>query len=321
MNLLTNTNGLGLVTMDLSALKAFCTVVDSGSISKAARKLFMTQPALSVKIQRLEKYYQEPLLERTHKGIKPTESGIMLYRQGQKSLTILDNVKREIEKSRKPIKELVVGAASTIGNYALPCTVYVFSQRHPDFKISLGISNTENVIEKALSRTVELGLVEGPLSKSQQQSLAQEDIAIEVIDHNELSVIVPDHELFQDKKSVTLEELRKLPLILREKGSGIRNTIEFSLAAKGLRLQDFNVAVELNTIDAIKSSVIANKGISLLPKMALRKELRYKMLKTLTVDGIEFHHDFSLLYNNERTESTPYSAFLEFIQSQDRSFC
>jgi DNA-binding transcriptional LysR family regulator len=307
--------------MDFGSLRAFCTVVETGSISKAARKLFITQPALSVKIQGLEKYYKESLFDRTNKGIKPTQTGLLVYNQGQKILAILENIESEINRNRNPVRELMVGAASTIGNYALPCTVYVFSERYPDCKISLEISNSQRVAESVLNRKVEMGLVEGPLAESHKKALAQEGVKTKVIAHNELFLIVPNAEKFRELKSVKLEDLQKLPLIIREKGSGIRSTVETALEEKGLTLKDLNIILELNTINSIKSAVAANKGVSLLPKMALRKELNYKTVKALPVDGISFSHDFTLLYYHTENGKPPYSAFLKFLNSKDRGFC
>ncbi len=307
--------------MEFSSLKAFCIVVETGSISKAARKLFITQPALSVKIQGLEKYYQENLLERTNKGINPTETGLLVYNQGQKILTIMENIEKEIARNRRPVKELTVGAASTIGNYALPCTVYVFSERYPDYKISLDISNSENVVERVLNRTVEMGLVEGPLAEPLRNSLSQEGVKTKVIAHNELFLIVPFNERFKDANSITVEELKTLPLVVREKGSGIRGSVESALQEKGMVLEDLNIVLELNTINSIISAVAADKGVSLLPKMALRKELNYKMVKALPVEGISFHHNFTLLYHQTENGRAPYNSFLKFLNSKDRGFC
>jgi LysR family transcriptional regulator, transcriptional activator of the cysJI operon len=307
--------------MDFSSLKAYCTVVETGSISKAARKLFITQPALSVKIQGLEKFYQETLLDRTNKGITPTETGMLVYNQGQKILTIMENIEKEIQRNKLPVRELTVGAASTIGNYALPCTVYVFSERFPDYKISLEISNSENVAESVLNRTVEMGLVEGPLTETLRKTLSQEGIKTRVIARNELFLIVPNNEKYTEIKTITLEELRQLPLIIREKGSGIRNTVESVLSEAGITLKDLSVILELNTTNSITSAVASGKGVSLLPKMALRKELNYKIVKALTVDGISFNHDFTLLYHNAENGRPPYNAFLKFLHSKDRGFC
>jgi LysR family transcriptional regulator, transcriptional activator of the cysJI operon len=307
--------------MDIGSFKAFCTVVETGSISKAAKKMFITQPALSVKIQGLEKYFKEKLFERTNKGIKPTEAGMLVYSQGQKIIAILDNIEKEIERSKSPAKELLVGAATTIGNYALPCTVYIFSERHADYKISLDINKTDNIIERLLNRALEMGLVEGPIPESVRKTLIQEGISSRIIAHNDLFLIVPNNESFADVESITVDELKKLPLIVREKGSGIRRTVEVALAEKGLDFSDFKIAMEVNTTNAIKSAVESGKGVSLLPKMAMRKELHYKMMKAIRIKDLNFRHNFTLLYHKMETDRPPYSTFLKFLQSKDRGFC
>lgn len=307
--------------MDFSSLKAFCTVVETGSISKAAKKLYITQPALSVKIKGLEKFFKEQLFERTNKGIKPTEAGLLVYNQGQKILAILENIEKDLAKSRSQVKELLVGASSTIGNYALPCTVYVFSERHPDYKIKLDINKTDNIIERISNRSLEMGLVEGPIPEETRKALAQEGVRFRVVAHNELFLIAPNTEQFEAMDSVTVGELRTMPLILREQGSGIRNTIETALSEVGLTLDDFNVVLELNTTNAIKSAISSDNGVSLLPKMALRKELHYGILKAIPVKGIKLRHNFTLLYYNVETNRPPYGTFLRFLQSKDRGFC
>ena len=307
--------------MDFSSLKAYCTVVEAGTISKAAKKLFITQPALSVKIQGLEKYYQTSLLDRTNKGIKPTETGMLVYNQGQKILTIMENIEKEIERNRSPVRELTVGAASTIGNYALPCTVYVFSERYPDYKISLEISNSENVVESVLNRTVEMGLVEGPLTEALRKALSEEGVKTRVIARNELFLIAPNNDRFKELKSISQDELQQLPIIIREKGSGIRNTAEAALSEAGLSLKNLNIIMELNTTNSIISAVASGRGVTLLPKMSLRKELNYKIVKALPVEGISFNHDFTLLYHQAENGRPPYNAFLKFLHSKDRGFC
>jgi DNA-binding transcriptional LysR family regulator len=292
-----------------------------GSISKAARKLFVTQPALSVKIQEMERYYQEKLLERTNRGIKPTEVGLLVYQHGKKIVSLTENIQTEIQRNRNPIQELFVGASSTIGNYALPCTVYNFKERHPYYKIIMNISNSEHVIEKVLNRRVEMGVVEGPVSEQMKQTLNHEGIRMKKVARSELVLAVPNNEYWKETKSIDLETFRKLPLIIREPGSGIRATLEASLQANELTLADLNVVMELNTINSIISAVAADKGVSLLPKMAIRKELSYKILKSVHVEEIYLQHDITTLFHPTETSKQLYETFLTFLHSKDRGFC
>ncbi|MBS4031728.1 MAG: LysR family transcriptional regulator [Clostridiales bacterium] len=308
--------------MEINSLYAYCVVVESGSISKAAKKLFVSQPSLSVKIQELERYYHEKLLERTNKGIKPTAAGMIVYQHAQKILSLGENIERELDRSRGQEYELAVGASSTIGNYALPCTVYNFKERYPHINIQMDITNSKNVIEKLINRRVDLGLVEGPLCNETREALNTEKIKTKRVTLKELVLIVPNNEKWQNINGMLPDnQFRTMPLIIREKGSGIRTTLEMALAIRGITLDDLNVVLELNTINAIVSAVAAGKGVSILPRMAVRKELYYKMVKEVKVENFVFKHEFTTLFHAENVEKPNHAAFLNFLYSKDRGFC
>lgn len=308
--------------MDLNCLKAFCTVVEAGSISKASKKLFVSQPSLSLKMQDLETYYQALLLERTNKGIHPTEAGVVVYQHAQKMLSIGDCIERDLVRSRGEGQELNVGASSTIGNYALPCTVYNFKEKYPSYRINLSIANSEQVVKDVMNRRIEVGLVEGPLSETTSLALSQEGIKTKRVATNELVLVVPNNEKWKDVTSITLEkDFSTLPLILREKGSGIRNTLEMALASRGISISQLNVVLELTTTNAIVSAVASAKGVSLLPKMAVRKELCYKIFKQITVETMTFKYSINTLYHPDDTKTSIHSAFLSFLHSSERGFC
>jgi LysR family transcriptional regulator, transcriptional activator of the cysJI operon len=306
--------------MDISHLSAFCTVVEAGSISRAAKDLYVTQPAISQKIQELEDFYQVQLLERNNKGIRPTDTGLYLYSEAQKVIALMSNIQRELEAIRNPSEELAVGASSTIGNFALPCTMFAFRERYPGYSVTIDIGSTEEIISKTLSRRVEIGLVEGPLKKTWIEQLTTENIAIKKIAQTKLILVAKYAGKYADHDSITFEKLKKLPFITREVGSGIRSSTESVFASKGIAIDSFDLVHELNTINSIISAVTSDMGVTLLPAMALRKELRYKIVKPIKVINAQFRHDLNLLYqNNSRKKS--YTAFVELIDSKDRGFC
>lgn len=306
--------------MDFSHLLIFCTVVDSGSISRAAKRLFVTQPSISVKIQELEEHYQVKLLERTNKGVHPTEVGLFVYDEAERILQMLENIQRQIERFRDTAEELCVGASGTIGNYALPCTLFLFKERYPDYNIILDIDNSSRVIDKVLNRKVEIGLVEGPISDTVREAVTGEGFNTKKILHTELLLITPNTAPYSDVELVTLDDFQEIPLIIREQGSGIRLTMEKALGDSGLSLSKCNVVLELNSINGIVSAVSSGKGVSLLPRMALRKELRHRILKSLKVENISFRHDFNLLYH-PGVKKNSYSTFVKLLGSKDRGFC
>jgi LysR family transcriptional regulator, transcriptional activator of the cysJI operon len=309
--------------MDLESLKAYCMVVDSGSISKAAKKLFVSQPSLSMKVQDLENHYHTVLLERTNKGVRPTEDGLILYQHARKILAIDESIERNLDRSRiSSFPRLTVGAATTIGDYALPCTVYNFQEKYPQYKISMKISNSENVVEQVINRHVDIGLVEGPLTKTVRERLASEGIKARRVSSTALILIVPNEKNYDSVQSISLDkDFARLPLILREKGSGIRTTLELALAARWLSVNDLNVVMELDTTNAIISAVTSGKGVAILPKMAVRKELHYNIVREVPIDGMLIKHAFTTLYHEDDIGNPIHDAFIKFLHSKERGFC
>ncbi len=307
--------------MDLNHLTTFCTVIEAGSISKAARELYVTQPAISQKIQELEEHYKAQLLDRTNRGVQPTEIGLYVYSEAQKVQALMANIKREIESRRNPTEELSIGASTTVGNFALPCTMFVFREKFPGYQVNTEVGNATEIIEKLLSHRVEIGMIEGPIGKIWKERLASEDIAYCEIAQTRMILVVGGSGRFGKIKSIKLEELTKMPLLVREKGSGIRATIESTLAQKGYSLDNFEQLHELNTTSAIISAVTSDLGATLLPTMALRKELRHKILKPIKVENVQFRHNINLLYQ-ENSMKHSYNAFVELVNNpQERGFC
>lgn len=310
------------ITINLSNLEAFCLVVKTGSITKTSKKLHISQPALSLQIQDLENKFQAILLERSNKGVKPTEMGQLVYNYGTKILNLVENLQKEIEKHRKTQKEeLHVGASSTLGNFSLPCSIYIFKEKFPQHQITLDVSDTKSVLDKLLEGSITLGVIEGPILNSFKEMVKIEGIKVKKIAQDELVLVAPYNSKWQDKHEVTKKELEQLKLILMEKGSGIRETIEDVFKDKSILLENLNVVLELNSITAIISAVAADRGTSILPKTALRKELRHRRLKALTVEGINFIHNIYLVYYPENIKPGLAANFLNFLCSKERGFC
>ncbi len=308
--------------MNLNHLQAFCLVVKTGSITKAAKKLHISQPALSLQIQDLENNLQTILLERSNKGVKPTEMGELVFSYGNKILNLKENMQKEIESySNATMEELGVGASSTLGNFALPCSVYIFKENFPQHDIFLDISKTKTVVDKLLEGTIEIGVIEGPLINSLKELILSEGLKVKKIAQDELTLIAPYNEQWQNTTEISREELFQLKFVLMDEGSGIRETIEETLQEKDILMGQLNIALELNSINAIVSAVAAEKGVSFLPKMALRRELRHRTLKAVKVQGITFPHSIYLIYHQSNIKPGLSANFLNFLASKDRGFC
>ncbi|MCG0278707.1 MAG: LysR family transcriptional regulator [Thermanaeromonas sp.] len=297
--------------MNLAHIQAFCTVAQVKSISEAARILHISQSSLSYQIQLLENDLDAELLTRTNKGVELTEVGEIVYEYGQTLLKLVENMKRDIESWKSGHERLIVGASTSIGSYALPCTIYTFKEKYPGANIRLLVANREETIQRLLERSIDLGLIEGPV---EVPGLVTRGVA-----EDELLLIVNPN--WEGSDTVTLKELSTLPLIIREEGSGTRQTIERALQEQGLSLQDLNVVLELNSNDAIKSAIAAGHGVSLLSRLTVKAELGSGTLKALRVEGISFRTTFNIVYHRGKPMNSLQKRFCRFILSNPKAFC
>lgn len=204
--------------MNLYYLKSFYVTVKNNSISKAAKALFMTQPGLSLQLQALEKDLGVCLLTRSNKGVVLTEAGQVLFDYADTILSLKESIDRDISNLKNEKQKLIVGACKAIGEYALPCSIYVFKNDNDHIDIQMEINNTEDVLNSLENRKIHTGIVS---NKPESNKLEYKKITTGRL------MLVTSLPLM--KETITLEELRKLPLIFREKGSGTRLAIENTL--------------------------------------------------------------------------------------------
>ncbi len=307
--------------MNITAIESFCLVVKLGSISKAAKELHISQPALSLQIQELEHQLDATLLERSNRGVSPTEIGLLIYEYGQKLVTLSDNMKKEVARMNSIQTELTVAASSTIGQYALPCTVYIFQQQFPDSKITTKILNTREAIELTLNGSVDFSILEGPINTNDKLKLKNEGIVLQRIARDDLVIIAPYNQHWADIEEISIHEFMNMKWVFREKGSGIRSTIEAKLLQENMNPDQLKIEMELDQTSAIISSVESQRGLSMLPRLAVKKELHYKTLKAIRVKEFLFYHTISLAYNPKKVKSDLATSFLQLLHSKERGFC
>ncbi|QNO15369.1 LysR family transcriptional regulator [Alkalicella caledoniensis] len=296
--------------MNLQYLKAFYITVKLNSISKAAKELHLTQPGLSMQIQSLEKELEVMLLIRSNKGVELTEAGKVVFDYADTMLSMQHNIERDLENLKTSKKELIIGSCKAIGEYALPCSIYVYKQAHPEVYIDYDIANTEDVLKKLSDRTINLGII--------QNFVEQKDIIMEKITSDKLLLVTS---LPMLRSKITLKELCKLPLIFRETGSGARRTISECLSKYNIGLENLNIIYQLNSMEAIKSSIISGKGISFVPELTIKRELKDSVLREIEVENLNLQSDFYVAYRKGHLLTSYEKDFINFIKSGKRGFC
>lgn len=296
--------------MNLQYLNAFYVTVQLNSISKAAKKLHLTQPGLSMQIQSLEKDLESILLIRSNRGVELTEAGKILFEYADTILSMQDNIERDLQNLKSDKKELLLGSCKAVGEYALPCSIYIYKQDFKDVNINFEIINTRDVIKNLLDRTINIGIIHGQVE--------EENIKIDKIATDNLPLVTS---LPLVKDTISLEEFRKLPLIFREEGSGTYETIKTGLQALDISTEDLNIIYELNSMEAIKTSVLSGKGISFIPELSIKRELRDGVLREIKVEGLDIVSEFFIAYRKDYDLTIYEKEFIRFIKSSKRGFC
>lgn len=295
--------------MNFEYLQAFYITVQHNSISKAAAALHLTQPGLSMQLKALEKEIGANLLIRSNKGVKLTEEGKVLYNYADTILSIQGNIERDLKNLHEDRPKLVIASCKSVGEYALPCSIFTFKKHYKEVDIHMKTMNSSEVIESLNTHSINIGII--------QDDPRDDSIATKYITSDELILVGTDY----DKEIISLEELKDLPLILREKTSNSRYLVEKELKRKGIHLEDLNIIYDLNSPEAIKSSISSGNGFSFLPKLVAQKELSKGYLKQIRVHGLNIEFNYYIAYRRNYVFTHFEELFVDFIISSKRGFC
>ena len=286
-------------------LITFISAAEIGSFTRAAEALNLTQPAVSQHIKFLEEYYGVNLFKKQGRDITLTEEGKLLYKYCKEIEKLHREAENKLKNSGTIVKSYNLGATMTIGAYVLPHVLGKYKEEHKNIDIILQVNNTEEITEKLLNRKIDLALVEGPFNKDRFNHVKMKD--------DELVLAVsPNHE-FSEKNEVTLEDIIKGKLILREKGSGTRKIFENKLEDLGFNIDEMRVYMEIGDISAIKSLVEANLGYTIISKESIKREIEKGTICKKPIKDIRIFREFNFIYLKNGKEEF-IDNFIEFCK-------
>lgn len=291
--------------MDTRQLAAFCAVVDRQSFSRAAERLGVTQPAVSLQVRALEERLGQQLLDRSGRRVEPTEAGRRLYRSAQRMLQLEEHLLEEVATADdgKLTGTLALAASTGPGAHLVPLLLCEFQRRHPDLRVALSISDTFAVTERVAAREIELGIV-GALRR--HRSLSFEPLARDEI----VLAVPPDHPAAGGE--ISLEDLRAETVIVMQEGAGVRQVVEQELRRAGLRLRELEPKLELGLQESVKSAVAAGYGVTFISRTAVEGELAAGTLAAARVAGLEPSRQLYVVRAKGRPPTRVAEAFLAF---------
>ena len=288
----------------LRQLEVFLAVARTQNISRAAEDLSMSQSAVSGSLSDLEGHFDVKLFDRIGKRIQLNEFGKALRPKAQALIEQARDLENSL-RNHSDIGRLQLGATLTIGNYLAVELMAKFMREQPGAQITLEVANTAEIIHKVANFELDVALIEGEISHP--------DLEISIWHEDELCVFcAPAHPLAK-KKQLTNDDLLSATWILRETGSGTRQT--FDRAMHGI-LPDLNVMLELQHTEAIKRAVTAGLGIGCISRVALQEPFSRGSLVPLEVPGRDFRRNFYFVIHKQKYRSAGIQRWLSLCREQ-----
>lgn len=275
--------------MENFRLRVFRSVCEHLSFRRAAEELHLSQPAVTQQIKALEDELSTRLLDRTGGRVVLTPAGRILKKRAIELAEMVALTMGELAVlSGEHSGALRAGSSTSIAQYVLPRMLGCFKREHPRVKLQIRSGNTEEVVDWLIEGRIEIGLIEGPALRK--------DVRVEPFMEDELVLLFPANHPWKKRQSLTVEDLKGAPFLLRERGSGTRRVLEAALQKAGLKMKDLEVAMELDSSEAIISSVESGLGIGFVTRAAVLPRLPLGRIATARIAGLRISRNFSLVY-------------------------
>ncbi|MPM54795.1 HTH-type transcriptional regulator CysL [bioreactor metagenome] len=290
--------------MTIRHLRIFITIVECKTMRKAAEKLYISQPAVSQAISELEKYYGVKLFERLSQRLYITEAGETLLSYARHIVSSFEDMESAMfdASSKMTIK---IGGSVSIGTTMLIDIVEKLEEEIPGIDVRVTVDNTSTIESKVCLSDLDLAIVEGCL---------QSDEIIQIPVHNdELVMVVGKNHSFWDRQCISISELHNQDVISREEGSANRNQFEQLLIENKIKI---NKKWSCTNTEAIKNLVKDGKGIAIISKLLIKKEIEEKKLRIVNVDNIKVYRESKLIYHKNKYISPQMKRFIDICTNR-----
>jgi len=299
----------------LRQLAVFVSIYQTGSTSRASEELHLSQSAVSSALTELEARLQMPLFERVGRRLNQHPNAHPVYIQAQsilgQSLTLEHYHKYQAG-------QIHIGASTTIGNYVLPPLLAKLYEALPDANVDMYIANTQEVVSEVEQLNIDIALVEGMPRPTDMKAIEQREWRTDTLmifakRDSKWLVGLADYQKNENVYNITIAQLAKLPLLVREAGSGTRQIIDEQLLK---HLPNAEVIMAIQQSEAIKHMVSADIGLGCLSQHVIEAELAEGKLVQVKVAGIDLSRTWWLVWHKARHQSPIWQTFIDIIQQQ-----
>ena len=292
-------------------METFLEVCKDMNFTKTARRLNMTQPAVSQHIHWLEEAYGARLFSYQGKKMSLTPAGEMLKNSAATMSHDILLLREKMQESTRKKRELKIGLTLTIAEFEAAKSMAKYQNENETYSLLLSVGNTRELLKELEEGKIDFALVEGnfPRDIYHHQLYATEPY---------IAVCAADDPLSRGRH--TIDELLGRRLVTREAGSGTRNILERYLEMKSLEVTDFSALVEAGSIGLIKQLVEYGCGITFLYRMAVKRELEEGRLCEIKMDDMNITHDFTFIWREGSIFHEDYQKIYQMLKkSREKS--
>ena len=285
-------------------LQVFQAVAKRLNFTKAAAELYITQPAVTKHIHELERHFKVKLFDRNGSRIKLTSAGKILLQHTEQLFSVYRNLEFEMNNlSQKHKGILRLGASTTIAQYVLPPVLAAFHKKFNDVQITLTTNNTEQIEQALNNKEIDLGIIEG---HSKNASIKYSEFI-----KDEIVLVTSISNPLAKKGIIQIKDLKNIPLLMREPGSGTLEVIAHELKKVGLKLHELNIEMRLSSTESMKSYLFHSECMSFLSVHSILSELKRNELQIIDIKGMNIERYFYFIQLHGQSEALP-ELFVKF---------
>ncbi len=266
-------------------------VVELGNYTRAAEHLSLTQPAVTQHMKQLERELNIKIINRAGNAVRLTDEGSMVVQYARRNIALYERMKQDILNERNHKKRFTVGITHTAESNAVAEVLGKYSAKNPGTSIIIITNTINNLYEMLKNYELDLAVVEGKVQDDSINSV--------LLDTDSLVLVVSNNHPLVKKRMVTINELKKEPLILRRPSSGTRNLFTAHIESHNMSLDDFNLILEVDNIATIKDLIRRDIGVSILSRSVCLDELKKGKITVLPIENLSMIREINILYHKD----------------------
>ena len=294
-----------MLPFTLQQLRILKAIATEKNFTKAAKRLYLSQPSLSKQLKILEKNLDISLINRKNNKISLTENGQVFLEYSERILALCEESCRAlIDLKNGERGNLRVGASQTIGTYLMPRVLALFAQTYPQMQLKVQVNSTRIIAKDVINREIDIAVVGGDIPNDLKKNLKVENFI-----EDEFSLIIPKYHPFSTKEHILKEDLYHLNFITLNSDSTIRKFVDNILIQNKIDINQLKIIMQLNSIEGIKTAVSLGLGAAFVSSSAIEKEIKLKTIEIIEIEDIRITRKLSIITNTESYKSKAFDFF------------